>query len=194
VSIGGKAAQVISFSPSQVNFYIPANLQSGVVELLVTAQDRTVWQGTTYIPAVAPAMFTKNGIGIGAAAALNAATSLSGDFDVTTTANFGNDKRTRVMLFSTGISSGAANPNPNNDLRIGQSLIANLAESVAVEARTHDGHTLLLPVEYAGQQITFPGLDQIVFILTPELRGAGDVELTIIVGNQRSNSATINVR
>ena len=194
VTVGGRAAQVISVSPGEVNFYLPADVPAGSAELLVTSSDGKVSQGTAAINAVAPAIFTKAGTGAGAAVAFNAATYLTGDFDVTTEANFGADKRTRLMLFSTGTSTNVANSNSNNDPLLGLVRILNLAESVKVEARTAGGQTLLLPVEYAGRQHTMPGLDQVVFILPAELKGAGQVELTLIAGGQRSNTATVNVK
>ncbi|HYG80682.1 MAG TPA: hypothetical protein VD861_09860, partial [Pyrinomonadaceae bacterium] len=194
VTVGGKAAQVISVSPSQVNFYIPADVPAGEAELLVTSKDGKVSRGTTVIPATAPAIFTKAGDGAGAAVAFNAATYAAGDFEVTTEANFGADKRTRLTLFTTGISAGVVNKNVNNDLLGVAGAILNLAESVKVEARTAGGLTLALTVEYAGRQNTMPGLDQVVFILAPELKGAGEVELTLVAGGQRSNTATVFVK
>jgi uncharacterized protein (TIGR03437 family) len=72
--------------------------------------------------------------------------------------------------------------------------IPNLAESVRVEARTSNGLSFNLTVEYAGNQSAYPGLDQINVVLPPELKGAGAVELTIIAGNLRSNTATVNIK
>jgi uncharacterized protein (TIGR03437 family) len=43
-------------------------------------------------------------------------------------------------------------------------------------------------------QDMFPGLDQVNVVLLPELKGAGNVELTVIVGSQRSNTATVNIK
>ncbi|HEY0376159.1 MAG TPA: hypothetical protein VGC87_04310 [Pyrinomonadaceae bacterium] len=194
VTVGGFAAQVIAVSPSQVNFYVPAGVPSGAAELLVTSKDGKVSRGTTVIPAVAPAIFTKGGTGAGAAVAFNTATYLAGNFDVTTEANFGADKRTRLTLFTTGIGAGVVNKNLTNDILGPAGTILNLSESVKVEARTQGGVTLALMVEYAGRQNTLPGLDQVVVILPSELKGAGDVELTLVAGGQRSNVATVFVK
>jgi uncharacterized protein (TIGR03437 family) len=98
------------------------------------------------------------------------------------------------MLFATGISAGAVNTNTGNDVRTGNSTLVNLAETVAVEARTATGRIFALPVEFAGAQGSMPGLDQINFLLPSELRGAGTVDLTVIINGQRSNTAAINVR
>ena len=81
-----------------------------------------------------------------------------------------------------------------NDVRLAGALVPNFAESVAVEARTSNGQTLNLPVEFAGAQTGAIGLDQVNVRLIPELRAAGTVELTLIIAGQRSNLATIFIR
>ena len=73
-------------------------------------------------------------------------------------------------------------------------MLENLSESVTVEARTSDGNVYFLPVEFAGKQGTLVGLDQVNVVLVPELRGAGTVQLTMVVGGVRSNTMTITVQ
>jgi uncharacterized protein (TIGR03437 family) len=124
---------------------------------------------------------------------MNAADFTLGAFDTTTQNAFGSDKRTRLMLFATGLST-AMNFDVNNDVTTNAGRLANVAESVVVEARTGDGRVYGLPVEYAGKQGKLAGVDQITFMLLPELRGAGRVELTIFVAGQASNVASVNVR
>jgi len=132
--------------------------------------------------------------GLGPAAVLNAAKETGDSFDVVTAENFGPDKRTRLIVFATGISGSAVNSDLTNDITVNGVARANFAESVSVEARISDGRVWRLPVEFAGSQGIFPGLDQVNAILLPELRGAGTVELTLILGGQRSNTPTIGVR
>ena len=87
------------------------------------------------------------------------------------------------------------NTDPSNDIFVGPGqIIENLSESVTVEARTSDGTVYSLPVEFAGTPGTLVGLDQVNVVLIPELRGAGTVQLTIVVGTARSNTMTITVQ
>jgi uncharacterized protein (TIGR03437 family) len=72
-------------------------------------------------------------------------------------------------------------------------MLPNLAESVKVEARTGNGATVMLPVEYAGPQGVVSGLDQITVMLPPQLSNAGNVQLTVIIGSTRSNPVNIAV-
>jgi uncharacterized protein (TIGR03437 family) len=193
VTIGGRAAQVFYVSPGRINFCVPLGLPAGDAEVIVTSQEGYVSRGTVTIAPFMPGLFATESTSIGVV--LNAATGNSGPLDVTTPETFGNDKRTRLQLFAAGFSAGAANTDSTNDIQLGDGVVLpNLAESVTVEARTSDGRVYQLPVEYAGTQGHLAGADQINCVLVPQLRGAGSVDLTIIVGGQRSNTVQIIVR
>ncbi|HLL70956.1 MAG TPA: hypothetical protein VK363_05950, partial [Pyrinomonadaceae bacterium] len=196
VSVGGRAAPLLHVSPARISFLVPQSVAPGEAEVIVTSQDGYVSRGTAIIYAVAPSLFTADASGAGAALALNGQEpGPASSFDVHSPYAFGADKRTRVSLFATGVSASAANLNAANDVRAeGGGMIANFAESVTIEARTSDGRLYYLPVEFAGAMGRMPGLDQINIVLHPDLRGAGSVDLTIFIGGQRSNTATINVR
>ena len=194
MSIAGRAARLISVSPSRIYFCVPAEVPVGVAEVIVTSQEGYVSRGTTTIAALAPGIFTLNGDGMGYALVLNAVTLKSGEFNVTTPGNFGTDKQTRLMIFASGLSSGGVlNTDPSNDVILGTSIFPNIAESVVVEARTIDNRTFQLPVEFAGPSGRTWGLDQINVRLIGELKGAGIVELTLIIAGQRSNMALIRI-
>jgi uncharacterized protein (TIGR03437 family) len=193
VSVGGVAANLIYASPSRIDFTVPAGIPSGEAEVIVTSQDGYVSRGVMTIAAFAPGLFTVGGSGAREAIALNSASYTSGAFDLFTPESLSSDKRTRVMLFATGIRA-AANWNTGNDVRRADgSTVANLAESVTVEARTNDGRVFNLPVEFAGAG-QFAGLDQLTVRLVQELQGAGQIELTLSIGGQTSNIGTITIQ
>jgi len=50
----------------------------------------------------------------------------------------------------TNDASGVANSNVSNDISASGINLANVAETVLVEAKTVDGRVFQLPVEYAG--------------------------------------------
>jgi uncharacterized protein (TIGR03437 family) len=194
VMFGGQAAQLLAVSPSRITFLVPAGYTSPNAEVIVTLQEGYVSRGNAGVTRVAPALFTADGSGAGAALALNASNLMPGPFDVTTQRNLSTDKRTRLIMYGTGVSGGAVNSSAANDIRLDNGgVAANLCESVTVEARTGGG-VYQLPVEFAGALGRVSGLDQLNIVLIPELRGAGTVALTLIVGGQRSNSVTIAVR
>jgi hypothetical protein len=39
-----------------------------------------------------------------------------------------------------------------------------------------------------------PGLDQITVILIPDLKGVGTVQLSLIIGGERSNAPTVTIK
>src|SRR6185295_18639158 len=130
----------------------------------------------------------------GNGAALEAVGSQSGPFSIFGTPLYGFNLRTRLSLWTSGISPGLpANAGTDIFLASGQ-VVRNFAGSVSVEARTSDGRVFTLPVEYAGAQGTLAGLDQVNLVLVPELNGAGTVQLTIITGSVRSNTMKITVQ
>jgi len=193
VAVGGRAAPLVAVSPSRILFFVPANAVVGEAEVIVTLQEGYVSRGTTTIAALAPGIFTVNANGIGDALVMNAATMVSGAFSINTPENLGADKQTRLLIMASGISNGASNANTGNDVLLGTKLFANLAESITVEARTSSGRIHQLPVEFAGVSGQGYGVDQVNVCLIPELKGAGTVELTIIVAGHRSNGAMIKV-
>jgi uncharacterized protein (TIGR03437 family) len=98
------------------------------------------------------------------------------------------------MLYATGLR-GAPNTDLANDLASGAFNRANVAESITIEARLQNGLVYQLAVEYAGAAFDgAAGVDQVNFILPHTLQGAGEVELTLVAGGQRSNAGTIIVR
>jgi uncharacterized protein (TIGR03437 family) len=130
----------------------------------------------------------------GSIAITNGQNLIASNFDVTSPGNFGSDKRTRLTFFATGISGSVSNSDGSNDINVGGKVRANLAEAISVEARLANGTVMTLPVEFAGAEGTVPGLDQVTVILRPELKGAGIVQMTLIVGGRRSSSPTVVIK
>ncbi|HKE58527.1 MAG TPA: hypothetical protein VKB46_17570 [Pyrinomonadaceae bacterium] len=190
-TLGGVGVQILYASPSRVLFVIPVNAPLGANDLIITSQDGFVSHGIVTIANTNSRVMTTADDDSGAAVAVNASTRKSGSFQVTTPENFGSDKRTRLMIFASGITGSAANVDPNNDINVGGVMRPNLAESVQVEARKSNGQIFMLPVEYAGREGTLPGVDQVNIILVSGLQGAGTVRLTLIINGQRSNGPTV---
>lgn len=194
VTVGGYAVPVLYVSPSRISFHVPGYVPLGLVDVIVTSQDGFVSRSVTNITPNVIQFMTASDDPYGTALALNAHKQTPGIFDVITAENFGPDKRTRVTVYATGISGSANNWDPSNDVVVGGVVRKNFAESVTVIARLNAGELITLPVEFAGPQGLLPGLDQVNFVLTSPLRGAGPIEMTIFVNGQRSNAPKIVVR
>jgi uncharacterized protein (TIGR03437 family) len=193
VTVGGVAVPVIYVSPWTIKFYVPADMPVGMTEVIVSSQDGYICQGTVSVEKNVSRIMTTTDDENGAAFIANNQTMLP-DVTVDTPQNFGSDKRTRLSIFATGISGSVSNADITNDINLGGGLVRpNFAESITVEARA-GGRVYLLPVEFAGPQGLLPGLDQINVRLIPELKGAGVVQLTLVVGGRRSNTPSIIVK
>jgi len=194
VTIAGIAAPVLYASPSGIKFYVPADVPVGIMEVIVSSQDGYICQGLVSVERNGSMIMTTNEDENGSVVAANGQTLIASNFDVVSPGNFGTDKRTRVTFFATGISGSAFNTDTSNDIKVDGSVRANFAEAVTVEARLGNGQVFTLPVKFAGVQGTLPGLDQVTIVLIPELKGAGTVQLTLIIGGRRSNAPTIFVK
>jgi uncharacterized protein (TIGR03437 family) len=193
VSVGGRAAQLVYVSSSRVAFVVPPDVPVGSAEIVIASQDGYVSRALATISRSVFHLMTTADDGSGSALAMNL-TKQTDDFEVTTPENIGPDKRTRIALFVVGLSGSAANSDTGNDVISNGRTVVNFAECVTVEARTSNGSIVMLPVEFAGAAERMNGLDQVTVRLPAELRGAGTVQLTIVIAGLRSNSAPILVR
>ena len=193
VTIGGVAVPVIYSSPWTVKFYLPADVQPGTAEVVVTSQDGYACQGLIAIENNVSHIMTLADDETGPAAIVNNQTLATSGLGLITDQNFGPDKQTRLTIFATGITGSASNSDTTNDVLVNGVAIPNFAESVQIEARLANGRTFMLPVDFAGAQGQVPGLDQVTFRVISQLTGAGNVQLTLIVGGRRSNAPSIVV-
>lgn len=112
------------------------------------------------------------------AVALNAVTWARGPFSTVTTPNFSPDQRTRLMLLAANVSVEAGDD----------------AATVLAQAEDSQHRLYSLPVEYVGKVTNFDWLTQINVVLPDELRGAGDVWVSINVRGVISNRAMVNIQ
>jgi uncharacterized protein (TIGR03437 family) len=186
IQAGGQDAQLLYVSPLQINFVMPASLASGTADIVVQSKSLGLtFRTTVEVRNTAPGLFSLNQSGAGSGAILNAVTFLGGSFLVETTANLGDDKRTRLAIYGTGIRYAG---NPFLD-----PAATNVAGAVKVQARDSTGNISDLPVEFAGAAPVYFGLDQVNVVLPPQLDGAGLLSLTLTAENASSNIVTLTV-
>jgi uncharacterized protein (TIGR03437 family) len=194
VTVNGVAAQVLYASPYAVKFYMPADTPLGIGEIIVSSQDGYICHGLVSLERNGSRIMTTTDDDNGVALVANGLKQTTSNFSVTTPENLSSDKRTRLTFFATGVSGSASNTDVRNDFKIGGNIRPNFAESVTVEARLSSGVVFPLPVEFAGLQGLLPGLDQITVILPSQLSGAGTVQLSLVIGGQRSNGPTVTIK
>lgn len=187
VEVGGRRCLLILVSPLQINLVIPEDVPVG--DLPVTVRSSAGVErgaGTARVRTVAPGLFSQNGSGRGPGAILNAVTFALGPFEAASRELQGEDRRTRLALYGTGLRF-AGNPGR-------KTAVTNAAAAVRVEMRAMDGRIWRLPVEYAGEAPGFFGLDQVNVVLPPEAAGAGLVEFYLSAESASSNAVSAVIR
>lgn len=194
VSLNGQTASLTSISPNEITFTVPPALWGGLVDVVVTSREGYMSHGTAAISGLYPVIFRQAGDPNDHGAVLDAI-GFQSTISAVSNGPFNLDGRSRMSIWASGISTGVANSDTRNDVILANGrILANVAEGISVEARLADGQAFMLPVEYAGPQGSIVGLDQINVVLVPELRGAGNVQLTIMVGLVRSNTLRVVVQ
>ena len=179
-----RLAPLFYVSPTQINFEVPPGTASGQVTFTVVSSNGSVVDTSTgTVVAVAPALFTADSTGRGVAAALAVRLVLAGGVQsstpifqcsngtcVSVPINLGIDTPTSLSLFGTGIRNRSA-----------QDKV-----SVAI-------HGISVPVQFAGPQGGFVGLDQVNVSLPLTLRGSGESDLVLTVDGVVANTVRVNI-
>ena len=176
-------APVLYASASQVNYLVPASVTLGRLSVVVRDGDRVLAQGSLELDSTAPALFTANGDGRGVAAAQIVRVKSSGAQSYEAVAQFdsGQDRfvpapidfgdstdRLFLLLYGTGFRNASA-------------------------ATLHIG-TTAVPLQYAGKQPQFLGLDQANAELPRSLAGTGAVVVAFTADGKPANPVTLLFR
>lgn len=162
LTVNGRRAQLFYASPTQINFHVPEETETGTAQVVVRNHDGHETRASVIVRRAAPGVFTESGDGSGAAIALEARTLLRGPFDPLDAA----DRPQRLIIFSTGVRH---------------------AESVGVSVGGR-----ALTVENVLPSPDLPGLDEIHVLLTRSLAGAGVVPLNVRADGREGNPANID--
>ena len=179
-----RVAPLMYVSPSQINFVVPQGTSAGTATFAISNADSTQLATTGTVEAVAPTLFSMSGEGKGVAAAtairVQASDSqlqspvpvfqCSASGCVSTPIDLGVDTPVYLSLYGTGIRN--------------RSSLSNVNVTV---------NGISVPVQYAGPQPNFEGLDQVNLALPLTLRGSGEVNIVLTVDGQTANVVTINV-
>jgi len=184
VQVDGQPAELYYVSPTQINFLIPDVTDFGSVSVVITTAAGATLTSTVTLQSTAAGIFTSGATGSGPGAILNGVTNAGPPFLVVTPQNGGNDLRTRLAVYCTGLRY-AGNPSQNGSL-------TNVAANVIAQGMDSAGHQYNFAVEYAGgSDPAFPGLDQVNIVLPAQLDGAGVVSLTVTAAAEADTSNTV---
>ncbi len=188
-----RSAPLFFASPLQVNYQIPADTAVGIATITIRNGTAKTSTGTVLILPSAPGLFTANANGEGVAAAkvfrIKQQTNAQSYEEVAQYDPVQQKFVTRPIEIGPGLF-------PINDkvylLLFGTGLRGRTSlENVRVRYGTNELSAQSL--EYAGAQPEFVGLDQ-VNILISNLRGVGEIELTLVVDGKATNPVKVNIR
>jgi uncharacterized protein (TIGR03437 family) len=182
-----RMAPMLFASPlsNQINFQIPAGTQAGAATITILNGTAAAMVEPVIINPVAPTLFTANATGKGVAAAL------------AVSVNKSNSAQTPVAVFHCDPMAGCS-PVPialSADAQVYVSLYgtgirgAGGASKVACTV-----HGVSVPVQYAGPQLVFLGLDQVNVALPLSLKGSGQSEVILTAGGHTSNTVLLNIQ
>ena len=172
VTIRDSKTGLFFISPRQINFLVPEDAATGSATIAIVNPQGTAATRTVQIVAVGPSLYTADATGTGPPAALvlyyDSPTSFR-DFTLAASCD----------------SSGRCTPLPI-DLRRSPLVILQLY-GTGIRNRTSLSNVSVnmggsvFPVDYAGPQLQFPGLDQVNITLPISLAARGMVSATLIV-------------
>ena len=156
-------------SAGQINFLVPAGTATGRAGLTLTRGGTAVARGEVLISSLAPALFSANGSGQGAPAALVVRV---------------RDGRQTVQPLSGKLTVGA----PGEQVALvlyGSGLRGSKALTATFGGRQ-------VPVLFSGPSPEFPGVDQVNMLL-PDFHASGDYLLSVTAGQRDSNRLLVSV-
>lgn len=181
-----RAAPLFYASPTQINFQVPVGTAAGPATVTVQTNGVTRAIAKAQVEPTAPAIFTQNSDGRGVPAAL--------------LVRIAPDGTTRSdPVFSCGATPGSCQPLPL-DLGPAEDRIYLLLFGTGIRNRTSlTGVSITVggmnfPIDYAGPQGQFVGLDQVNVPLSHALAGRGAVDIVLAVDSKPGNTVQLVFR
>ena len=179
-----RQAELFFVSPTQVNYQVPPGVAAGTASVTVLVNGDPVATGTAQIKPVAPGIYSATGTGQGPAAAIVAIAHADGS-KATTSA---------VQCTSSGCTAAPIDLGSDTDVVAIELFGTGIRGRSSLTAVTCKIGPAVLPVFYADPQNQFVGLDQVNALLPKSLRGSGNVNVTLTVDGQTSNTVVLNFK
>lgn len=183
-SSGEESLALLFFvSPEQINYLVPPELATGPAVVRVISSGRTIATGNLLIQTVAPGIFTANADGKGAAA---------GSY-----VRGAGPPLTTGPVFRCDTAPGSCRPEPIDwgaatDSVFLQFFATGIRQRSSLSTVTATVGGEAVPVQFAGAQPQFPGLDQINLGPLPRsLAGRGTVTVVVKVDGKDANPVSI---
>ncbi len=178
-----RLAGLIYVAPAQINFLMPSATAVGTATVSVLRGSTVIARGTVQVQAVAPALFSANQTGSGPAAALalRVVGGPSGPQVTFPTYECDANLRCQTVVLDPGIDTPTTLEFFGTGIRGGKTVTATIAGKD-------------VPVQFAGAQSQYPGLDQVNLPLLLTLRGAGLATVVVTVDGKQSNPVQVYIQ
>ncbi len=172
-----RSAPLFYASPTQVNFLMPDGLAEGPAEIRVEGSSAP-FRASVLVKGVSPGLFGSAGL-----AAANVITFTGNTQSAADTIRVGGSGNLELIPIDLG----------TDDQQVFLILYGTGIRHHATPVTARIG-TAVFTSEYAGPQGTFAGQDQINVQLPKTLRGAGIVDVSLLVDGQATNAVKIHIR
>jgi uncharacterized protein (TIGR03437 family) len=176
------AAPLLYVSPTQVNLEVPPGIAIGAAQVTVTSGDGTQSVANVQVATVAPGLFELN------AAGLAAADMILYHADGTNTPELVYTSNSAGAIVATPVSLGSSTDQAFLIL-FGTGLQAAGTSGVKVSVNGTN-----LPIQFAGPQCCFTGLDQVNVQLPQSLAGKGNVTIQLTANGLSANPVNITIQ
>ncbi|MEK7830734.1 MAG: SMP-30/gluconolactonase/LRE family protein, partial [Acidobacteriota bacterium] len=181
-----RLASLFFVAAGQVNYLIPPGTALGAATATITSGNGSVFSEGFRVANVAPGLFSanSNGLGVAAAVVLRIKADNSQSYEP-------------VSRFDSATGRFVSVP---IDLSVATDQMFLLAYGTGIRGRSALSAVSVtiggtaVPVDYAGLQGDFVGLDQLNIRLLPNLAGRGEVDLVLTADNAMSNTVRINIK
>ncbi|MBL8186373.1 MAG: hypothetical protein JNK38_00110 [Acidobacteria bacterium] len=179
-------APLFFVSPTQINFQIPPGTAAGTASVTVISGFGSSSFGSVPIANVSPGLFAANATGKGLAAAV--VLRIKAD---------NSQSYEPVALFDPASNNFVALPidlGPASDQVFLLLFGTGIRNRSSLSAVTVQVGNVVAPLNFAGAQMDFVGLDQINALLPRSLAGQGDVDVVVSVDGLMANPLRVNIK
>jgi uncharacterized protein (TIGR03437 family) len=181
-----RSAQLFYVSPTQINFMIPPGTATGAATIAFTNTNGASSTGAVNVASVSPGLFTANASGRGIASAVALRIRADGSQTFESIARFDQAQNQFVPI---PIDLG---PATDQVFLVAFGTGFRFRSSLSAVNATIGGTPA--PVNFAGAQGTFVGLDQANILIPRSLIGRGEVNVVFSADGLPSNEVRVNVR
>ena len=180
-----RLASLFYVSPTQVNYLVPKECSAGNATITLTNNGGATATGTIIITDVTPGLFSASadGTGIAAAYAVRVRNGVQSNEAIA--------RWDATLNRFVAVPIDLSVPNDEVFLILFGTGLRNRSSRAAVSVRIG---TTAYPVDYAGAQGTYTGLDQINLFLPKSLGGSGEVDVSVTVDGKVSNTVKIGIK